>query len=653
MCGIAGILNLRHADAPLAGPLQAMTKRMAHRGPDDEGYLLAAADGTTNPFYGNDSALPGSARQLPKGFPGQHVDAAGNGFLALGHRRLSIIDLSEYGHQPMCTADGRYWVVFNGEIYNFRDIAADLRREGVVLHGHSDTEVLINAYALWGPRCLDRFNGMFAFAIWDNSKRQLFCARDRIGIKPFYYSVRGDNFVFASDIKTLLASGLCEPEPDPEGLYLAMAYGIAPRPKTAFRGIRSLPQAHWMLVDERGDFRSNRYWSIPIGSQDRTMTRGDAADLLEEQLRASVERRLVADVPVGTFMSGGIDSTTISAIASTLHPGIEAFTLAFEETAPELDEVPQATATARMYDMKHVVHRVQAAAALDRLDQWIEGYEEPYYGFAANHVISEVVAGHGVKVILNGLGGDELFAGYSWYRNLDHWKTARRLGPLLWPLASGLRGRWKLLAESSRIRSADRLHSFLFRRNSDYELRELFTDKAAPQWDSIELVHDAYVDDICFDDDIEALSFMDLMNYIGNHHVHRIDQFTMAHSIEGRFPFLDHELVEAAFRIPSHLKRDGKVQKLVVRDVAKKYIAPECLAMTKKGFSMPVRQWLEGPLHNVVDAKLPALALRDTISGDAVRKWHSEYRQGQRDATKLWHLVALELWYEKFIDAAR
>jgi asparagine synthase (glutamine-hydrolysing) len=194
------------------------------------------------------------------------------------------------------------------------------------------------------------------------------------------------------------------------------------------------------------------------------------------------------------------------------------------------------------------------------------------------------------------------------------------------------------------------LHSFLFRQNSDEELRELFAGDLKTRCDSIEFVHDLYVDDIEFEDDIEALHFMDLMNYIGNHHVHRIDQFTMAHSIEGRFPFLDHELVEAAFRIPSHLKIDGHLQKLVLREVAKKYIAPECLAMKKKGFSMPVRQWLEGPLHDIVTTKLSALALRDTINSVAVRKWYDEYQKGQRDPTKLWHLVALELWYEKFID---
>jgi asparagine synthase (glutamine-hydrolysing) len=333
MCGIAGILNLRHADDLLAAPIQAMTKRMAHRGPDDEGYLLVGSSGATCTFYGNDSALPPSGQGTPPGFPKQHIDKAGPGFLAFGHRRLSIIDLTECGHQPMCTSDGRYWIVFNGEIYNYREIAADLQREGILLRGHSDTEVLINAYALWGPRCLDRLNGMFAFAIWDDSDKRLFCARDRIGIKPFYFTLCGEKFIFASDIKTIVASGLYEPEPDPEGLYLAMAFGIAPRPKTAFRAIQALPQAHWMLVTESGNIESHRYWSIPVGTQERTMKRTDAIDLLEEQLQASIERRLIADVPVGTFMSGGIDSTTISAIASTVHPGIEAFTLAFEETA--------------------------------------------------------------------------------------------------------------------------------------------------------------------------------------------------------------------------------------------------------------------------------------------------------------------------------
>ena len=654
MCGIAGILNLRHEESPLAVSIHAMADRMSHRGPDDEGYVLIGKNGRGDAFFGDDTANISKRDELPLSLPERHIKSAyGNpAMLAFGHRRLSIIDLTKHGHQPMCTPDRRYWLVYNGEIYNYRGIAKELQREGVRLHGGSDTEVLLNAFVFWGPRSLDLFNGMFAFAVWDNVDRRLFCARDRIGIKPFYYSMCGDFFVFASDIKTIAASGLYRAEPDPEGLYLAMAYGIAPRPTTAFRGIQALRQAHFMSIDGDGSIETRRYWSVPIGTQDRTMTEDDAVDLLEEQLHASIKRRLIADVPVGTFMSGGIDSTTISVMASRFHPGIKAFTLAYEETAPELDEVPQARATASMCDMQHIVHHVRASAVLDDLNLCVEGYEEPYYGLAANHVISKVVADHGVKVVLNGLGGDELFAGYSWYRNLDYWKRARRIAPILRFLAPALRKRWALLAESSNIRSADRLHSFLFRHNSDAELRQLFSGDWIGPCDTIEYVHDLYVDAMEFDDEVEALSYMDLMNYIGNHHVHRIDQFTMMHSIEGRFPFLDHELVEAAFRIPSHLKRRGKVQKYVLRQVAKKYIARECLAMTKKGFSMPVRQWLEGPLREIAETKLSALSSRDTINGDTAKRWRNEFLRTNVGATKVWHLVALELWYERFMDNA-
>ena len=190
----------------------------------------------------------------------------------------------------------------------------------------------------------------------------------------------------------------------------------------------------------------------------------------------------------------------------------------------------------------------------------------------------------------------------------------------------------------------------MFRHNSDEELRSLFSLDQSFACDSIQYVHDLYANEVEFEDDIEALSYMDLMNFVGNHHVHRVDQFTMMHSIEGRFPFLDHELVEAAFRIPSIYKRNGKIQKYALRRVAEKYIAPECLAMTKKGFSMPVRQWMEGPLHELTSNKLTALSARDAISADSVQQWRAEHLRGHRGATKLWHLVALELWYETFID---
>jgi asparagine synthase (glutamine-hydrolysing) len=654
MCGIAGIINIREDEVQQIHSLQRMTNCMAHRGPDDEGFLLVDKEGRNRSFYGDDTPVNDPVCSSVPGYPQFHIRSAFRDLsqVALGHRRLSIIDLSPHGHQPMCTPDLRYWVVYNGEIYNFREIAVELNREGINLFGHSDTEVLINAYAKWGEGCLQKFNGMWAFAIWDNREKTLFCARDRIGIKPFYYTIQDGQFIFGSDIKTIIASNLYLPEPDMEGLYLAMAFGMAPRPRTAFKGLVALEQAHWMRVHLNGRIEKQRYWSVPVGTQKNDMSEGEAINLLEEQLIASVKRRLVADVPVGTFMSGGIDSTTISAIASELHPGIKAFTLAYESSAPELNEVQQAMATALMHPMEHVVHRVDSTGLYD-LQSRIEGYEEPYHGLAANYVISQLVRDNDVKVVLNGLGGDELFAGYSWYSHIEKWRLLRSLKPFMNMIPPFSGRRWERLLSLSRASSADRLHTILFANSTDTELHELFSDPDLQEMNTPEVLHKMYADGLNFTDDIEAMSYMDIMNYIGNHHVHRSDQFTMAHSIEGRCPFLDHKLVEAAFRIPSRLKKHGRLQKYVLRKVAEKYIAPECLSMNKKGFGLPLKQWLSGPLKSLLEDKLKRLEMRNEIRDGVPDKWFREYQAGKRSSNQIWHLAALEMWFETFIDKGR
>lgn len=653
MCGIAGIINIRGNEVHQARSLKCMTNRMVHRGPDDEGFVLVDKNGRCRSFFGDDTPLDLFVCSAVPGYPQTHIKSTFEDLsqVALGHRRLSIIDLSPYGHQPMCTPDFRYWIVYNGEIYNFREIAVELNREGINLHGHSDTEVLINAYGKWGENCLQKFNGMFAFAIWDNKEKTLFCARDRIGIKPFYYTIQDGQFIFASDIKTIIASDLYRPEPDMEGLYLAMAFGMAPRPKTAFKGLVALEQAHWMRIHLDGRIEKERYWSIPIGSQKHNMSEGEAVDLLEEQLISSVKRRLVADVPVGTFMSGGIDSTTISAIASELHPGIKAFTLSYENTAPELNEVQQAKMTARMHPMEHIVHCVNPSESLKDIESWIDGYEEPFYGLPPNYEISKLVKDNGVKVVLNGLGGDELFAGYGWYSHMDKWRIARVIKPLLdmIPPFTGRRG--LQLKALSRANSADRLHTVLYAQSTDEELQELFTDPLLQEMHTPEIINQMYVDGLEFTDNIEAISYMDLMNYLGNHHVHRSDQFIMAHSIEGRFPFLDHKLVETSFRIPSHFKKHAKIQKYVLRKVAKKYIAPECLAMEKKGFSLPLKQWMRGPLKPLVKKKLAGLENRKEIRQEVPARWLREYEAGNRKFSSIWHLASLEMWFSSFIDS--
>jgi asparagine synthase (glutamine-hydrolysing) len=649
MCGIAGILNLTGERRTFGRGIQGMARSMQRRGPDDEGFLVGFKSAETARSFSGAISDRRTSNQHP---PIDKADGlAADLFLA--HRRLSIIDTSPKGHQPMVTHDGRYWIAFNGAIYNFAEIADELRRLGVVFVSQSDTEVLLYAYRQWGRDALDRLNGMFAFVIWDDVEKRLFCARDRIGIKPFYYTIQSGNFLFGSDIKSLIASGIYRPKVDLEGLYHAMSYGVAPRPMTAFKDVQALRQGHWLEIDCRGELTSAPYWQIPVGAQDQSMSKEDAVSLLQEKLGTAVKRRLLADVPVGTFMSGGIDSTTVSALAAGHQAGIKAFTLGYEELDAAFDEIPQARATAKWHPMEHIVRTIKATDALDHLSTMVRCYEEPYQTLAPNFLISQLAADQGVKVVLNGLGGDELFAGYGRYDWLQRWRRLRRLGPLT-RLLPVLGRRFRTHARLARWDSADRVHAELMSIQDGSTKQALFSDPAVAGFNTVERLHELYVpNDMVFSDDIEAMSYMDVVHYIGNHHVYRIDQFTMHFSLEGRLPFLDHELVEAAFRMPSaHKIRDG-VRKWPLREVARGLIHPSCLEMRKKGFSLPMGRWLtDGPLADLGKKKLRQLRQRGVFDGDEVRRTELEFESGGIDFRQLWQLIAVELWFEEFFDKA-
>lgn len=646
MCGIAGVLSFSQTHCNQLKHVSAMTQAMRHRGPDDEGYITVQ-DGNVRNFLGKDT--PENVRSCYPEFY-DVVNCSGVlSQLAMGHRRLSILDLSPAGHQPMSDATGRYWIVFNGEIYNFKEIRSQLMARGHNFKSNSDTEVILASYVEWQEKCLTRFNGDFSFAIWDLKERYLFCARDRIGIKPFYYMKNNSHFIFGSDIKTIIASGLYSPEPDEEGLYLAMAFGISPRPITAFKNIRALEQSHWMRVFDDGSVHKERYWSIPVGTQDVGMKENDAVSLVDEQLQLAVERRLVADVPVGTFMSGGVDSTTISAIAAKRHPRMKAFTLGYQDETPEFDEVSQAAATASLHNMEHIIHRVDPNKCLSDLSEWVKAYEEPFYSLAANFVISKIVKENNVTVSLNGLGGDELFAGYRYYRRhrvprftaLSFLKNYIEYIP---------HKKLALLLQIIGAETPDRLHTLLFCKTKDTFLRRLFHHSYHPKLLTPDLIHNLYAAGIDFSDTLEAMSFMDLTNYVGNHFVHRVDQQTMAHSVEGRFPYLDHELIEAVYRIPSKYKLHNGQNKFILRRVAEKYISPDCLKMKKKGFGLPLAHWMHGPLKHIVEQSLDRIRCRPQINPCAVNHLRESFYSGKVPATQVWHVVALELWFEEFID---
>jgi len=652
MCGIAGILRVNGSTGWHSPAIQMMTQQMSSRGPDDEGYLLGWYSGRRPETFGGYDT-PAIQSSTVRHYPSKHINSAHNtaADLYLGHRRLSIIDLTSSGHQPMSSHDGRHWIVYNGEIYNYEEIKAKLEGAGEALTDAGDTEVLLAAYRRWGPAALEDLNGMFAFAIWDDETKTLFCARDRIGIKPFYYAIASGAFIFGSDIKTILASGLVPRQADMEGLYYGISFGVTPRPFTAFKGIYALEQGHWMRIGHNGVEVKQRYWQIPVGQQNEAMSFEAAKSGLEEELEEAVRRQLVADVPVGTFMSGGIDSTTISAIAAQQQPGIKAFTLAFSDAPPEQCETAEARATAAMHPMDHVVETIHSSAAISVIDDMVRCFEEPYCTLSPNYFISRLVHQHGLKVVLNGLGGDELFAGYSSYKWGRFWPLWRILYPSLRFASAFMDRSYNRYAEAARGPDIVGFYTGLTSLMSEKEKRSLLTPDFHPPKPTSEHLAAIYGVEKCkFSDSIQAISYLDLMNYIGNHHVYRMDQFTMRFSIEGRFPFLDHKLVEFAFRMPSrHKLRYGK-SKAVLRACAAQKIAPSSLQMKKKGFSSPMKAWMKGPLRSMVEDRLSTLKRRDFINAAAVDEMRDDFYRDRLLAKVLWILVCIEIWCEFFID---
>ncbi len=647
MCGIAGILMMNHQAVALASALVHMSWAMRSRGPDGEGYTLLSPDGKLIDCFGDSTLMSSRSGKRELSLTNDMPCSMG-----MAHRRLAIIDLSPDGHQPMQDDSNRYRIVFNGEIYNYQELRSELIGNGVRFKSQSDTEVVLQAFIKWGAKCLDRFNGDFAIAIWDNQQRSLFCARDRIGIKPLYYCLNTSSFIFGSDIKTILASGLVPATPDSVGLPLAMTFGIAPRPKTAFENIYALEQGHWMTIDAYGACHKEQYWRIPTGIRNPKMRAEAAVELAEHHIKKSIQRRLVADVPVSTFMSGGVDSTLVTSIASDLSPGITAFTLGFDSSLGELNEIEEAVDTAQMCDVNHIIETVTPESCLNNIDTWVDGYEEPFYSLAANHVMSSVAKRHNHKVVLNGLGGDEIFAGYDRFGRISQWKALKKLS-FVSSLITGSSRKFQRISNVMDSKTACDFHTSVFRNLFDGDIRCIFSDSflSSEPFIAKDITHELYASKTKFQDPIDALVYMDLMNYVGNHHVHRVDQFLMMNSIEGRFPLLDHELIEAAATIPSHILMKNGVKKWVLRQIARGRISPKCLAMKKKGFSLPLAQWMQGPLKNMIESSLDALEQRPGINPQGIQALRKRYDQNKFNDSGLWHLVNLELWFQRFIDS--
>lgn len=630
MCGIAGIINFKQS-LEVSKHLMLMTNSMKKRGPDDEGYLLFNSN--PNSFSGDDSRLKNNPNI--RGTYNQKYK------LGFGFRQLKIIDLSDNSHQPMTDSEENYWIIFNGEIYNFKEIRNELTGLGHHFFSESDTEVALKSYMQWGSDCLQKFNGMFAIAIFDKNKNKVFIARDRIGIKPLYYYKSPEHFIFASTQKSIIDSTFYTPEINWEGLSQNFRFSIAQRPNTCFQNINAIEPGHFLIIDlNTNKIQKTQYWEIPTITQDFTLTEKKSIQLVEESLYNAVKFRLIADVEVGTFMSGGIDSTTISVLASKLNQNIKALTLGFNDYE-QYNEVSQASDTANLNNLNHIIKYAHPNEIIKKIKDIIIAYEEPYHHLSANYILAKMASENKLKVVLSGLGGDELFGGYDVFNKLRLWDTLKKNKSII-NLLPNIHPKISKAIQLANYKTIDQYYSHYYTTFSDYEIEKLFKTPSFKTENTISNIYNP--NNLNFTDDFEAISFYNLKSYIGNHQMRAVDQSTMNFSIEGRLPLLDHNLIETVFKIPSKYKIKNGVQKYILKEIARKHIAPSCISMKKKGLALPLEHWIKYELKEFTQDAIHDLKSRSIFNSNTI-----DTILKSNDERKIWQLVSTELWIKEFI----
>lgn len=608
-----------------------MTERLAHRGPDGAGHW---------PFD------PGA------------VSAAW-----LGHRRLSIIDVAG-GSQPMSNETGRVWITYNGEVFNHSEIRPAIERAGHTYRTHCDTETIIHAWEEYGPACLDHFRGMFAFAIWDEDRQELFCARDRLGIKPFYYFCDGRHFVFASEIKALLEHPAVEANPDETGFAEYLAFGFRSSPDaTLFRNIRALPPGHWLRLRLNGAEelvpQITAYWDAPMPAEPIAITEAEAVEQTYRRFEETVRMRLMSDVPLGMFLSGGVDSSAIAAMIRRITGGpLKTFSVGYAEQ--EFSELSWARQVAEHVGSTHAEVMVGADEFFAALPQLIWHEDEPiaWPSSVALYFVSKLAAGE-VKVVLTGEGSDEIFGGYARYRHYLAFERQARL----WGRAPGLvRSGVRSFIDSSPLLSASARrklgHTVLGRSDG---FASLYLDNFLAAFGREDLskllgTSDPYVDYRAHYErfgqgrPLERLLYADQKTYLAEL-LRKQDRMSMACSIESRVPLLDHKFVEFASSLPSYLKLNGATGKYVFKRVAERLLPPAIVHRTKMGFPTPLARWLVGKHSRPIEAMLQdrhgfsRQFMRPEEAGNLV----AQARSGRYDMTdRLWRLLTFELWGRRF-----
>jgi asparagine synthase (glutamine-hydrolysing) len=641
MCGIVGIIGLR-ASVP-AELLERAARSLAHRGPDDSGTVIL------------------------HDFVGQQADQEIE--IGLGNRRLAILDLSPLGHQPMNDPATGNWIVYNGEVYNFREVREKLAQAGLRFSSLSDTEVILKAYAHWGEKCLQEFRGMFAFAIWDAQRHQLFVARDPMGIKPLYYFQSNQYFIFSSEVRTLLGTGLIPRAINSAGLINYLTFGSVYDPNTLVKGVRAIPPGHFLTWRD-GHATLAEYWD-PIApgqnaADDRAATRGECEEQIAAMLDECVRMQLASDVPVGVFLSGGIDSSSLVGILDRNEVRPSTFSIVFQEA--DYSEAKYSRTIAERFGTDHHEITVSQSDFFSAINPGIRAMDQPTIDGINTYFVSERTRAAGVKVALSGLGGDEIFAGYSSFRTV--------------PRMEKFADSWRHMPAVTRSLSADIFAALTSPSDQNRKLRSLVHDGGrgthpyflarmlfTPEMQN-ELLRTANIDCGAFScaerplaeavcraqnlDPINRVSYLEARCYMLNTLLRDADCMSMAHGLEIRVPLIDHQLVGKVLALPGPWKLDKRTPKPLLVHALHGELPDEIIHRPKRGFTMPFEHWLRDAMRPAMEESLHKIgdcALGTLINERAAYGVWEDFLAGRTSWSRPWSLYVLQRWCQQHLSS--
>jgi len=637
MCGIVGAVG--SPDQVREECLLQGLAGLVHRGPDDSGWQVIRQSGPQ----------PTS--------------------IFLGNRRLAILDLSPAGHQPMQDRDTGNWIVYNGEIYNFREIRSELESQGVGFNSHSDTEVILKAYGKWGARCLDHFRGMFAFAIWDAREQELFLARDRFGEKPLYYFHRDGLFLFASEVRSLLQTGLVARELDEAGLMEYLRYGSLSDPDTLIRGIRSLSPAYCLLLKE-GEATLRKYWDLNSAERDLAAPRPvrhigpETIAELRTQLEDAILLRTVSDVPVGVFLSGGIDSSSLVALLSRKYPSLSTFSVVFNESDYSEAEYSRSISTRFGTDHHEIV--ISSHEVMTSLAKIIGAMDQPTVDGVNTYIISRETRRMGYKVALSGLGADEIFAGYETFKAVPRMEWVAWCLSTVNPTLRSMLASIMRLPNSKRRPRAEKLaaliegdsgipHPYALTRTlfMPRQLRQLNLARDGMDVNSAKAPLADIVKWAARFDPVNRTSYLELRHYMANTLLRDSDVMSMAHGLELRVPFVDHKLAEFLFRIPGASKLKPGLPKWLLIEALQGLLPQQVVRRPKRGFTFPFELWLKKEMRQDMEDVLldPSANLLAGIDRKFVATVWNDFLAGKTTWSRPWSLYVLKQWVNMFLES--